>query len=81
MNTGVKKLYRSTTNRMVGGICGGLGEYLGMDPTVVRLLFVLVTVLAGGFPGVAAYIVMLFVIPEEPTGGYTPPAPPAEPMP
>jgi phage shock protein PspC (stress-responsive transcriptional regulator) len=49
---------------MVGGVCGGLGEYFDIDPTLVRLLFV-VTALAGG-PGLLAYIIMLIVVPSEP---------------
>jgi len=58
-----KKLYRSCTNRMVGGVCGGLGKYLGIDPTLVRLFFVLLT-LGQGF-GVALYLVLWVIIPRE----------------
>ena len=64
MNTETKKLTRSTNNRMVAGVCAGLGEYLGIDPTVVRLLFVL-----GFFTlhvGILiAYLVMAIVVPEQ----------------
>jgi phage shock protein C len=59
-----KKLYRSRDDRMIAGVCAGLAEYIGMDPTIIRLLFVL-----GMFMGGAtflAYIVMMLVIPEEP---------------
>jgi phage shock protein C len=49
---------------MIGGVCGGLGVYLGIDPTIVRLLFILFA-LAGG-PGLVAYLIMLIVVPEEP---------------
>jgi phage shock protein C len=59
-----KRLYRSRTDRMVSGVCAGLGEYLGIDPTVVRLLFVL-GLLAGGST-VPVYIVMMIIVPEEP---------------
>ena len=59
-----KTLTRSVTNRMVTGVCAGLGEYLGIDPTVVRLLFVLGFFFAG--PGmVLAYLIMAIVTPEE----------------
>jgi len=61
-----KKLYRSRKERMIAGVCGGLGEYFGIDPTLVRLLFVF-TALAGG-PGLVAYIILLVVVPEEPLG-------------
>ena len=59
-----KKLYRSRHDRMIGGVCGGLGEYFAIDPTLVRLLFVFAA-LAGG-PGLIAYLIMLIVVPEEP---------------
>ncbi len=65
MTENVKKLYRSTSDRMFAGICGGLGEYFAFDSTLVRLLFVFGAI----FTGSAlfwAYIVMLLVIPEGP---------------
>ncbi|HLA98251.1 MAG TPA: PspC domain-containing protein [Anaerolineales bacterium] len=64
MTTEYKRLYRSTKERMIAGVCGGLAEYFGIDPTLVRLLFVLAA-LAGG-PGLLAYLIMLIVVPEEP---------------
>ncbi len=59
-----KKLYRSRQNRMLGGICGGIGEYLNVDPTVVRLLWVLFTFV--GASGLLAYLICLVIIPENP---------------
>lgn len=59
-----KRLYRSRTDRMIGGVCGGLGEYFGVDPTLLRLAFVLVT-LAGG-AGILIYLILLIVLPEKP---------------
>jgi len=64
MATEVKRLYRSRDDRVIGGVCGGLAKYLTMDPTVVRLIFVLLA-LAGG-PGILIYLIMLIVVPEEP---------------
>ena len=65
MNEKINRLYRSRTNRMLSGICGGLGEFIGVDPTIIRLATV---VLAFIFPGTfLAYILMIFIIPEEPT--------------
>jgi phage shock protein C len=61
-----KKLYRNRTDRMVGGICGGLGRYLNMDPTVVRLIAVLLILLTGVIPGIIAYLVMMLIVPLEP---------------
>lgn len=59
-----KRLYRSRNDRMIAGVCGGLGQYFGIDPTIVRLIFVL-AVLAG-FAGVLAYLILAIVIPLEP---------------
>jgi phage shock protein C len=59
-----KKLTRSLNIRMIGGVCGGLGSYLDVDPTVIRLAFVLLA-LAGGH-GILIYLVMLLLIPSEP---------------
>ena len=60
----VKRLYRSRSDRMVAGVAGGLAQYLNVDPTLVRLGFVVLS-LAGG-PGLLLYIVMWIVVPEEP---------------
>lgn len=61
-----KKLYRSRTNRVFAGICGGLGTYLGADPTVIRLVWALIVVFTGLVPGALVYIIGIFLIPEEP---------------
>ena len=60
-----RQLRRSRTNRMVGGVVGGLAEYIGMDPVLARVLYVLISVFSAAFPGILVYIVLLFVIPEE----------------
>lgn len=59
-----KKLYRSRTERMIAGVCGGLAEYFEIDPTLVRLIAIALT-LAGG-SGVLAYIIFWFVVPQKP---------------
>lgn len=58
-----KKLFRSKSNRMIAGVCGGIGEYFGVDPTVIRLLWVLLMFMGGS--GIVAYIICWIVIPEE----------------
>lgn len=58
-----KHLYRSRTDRMIGGVCGGLADYFGVDPTLVRVAAVLLAVANG--VGVIAYIILLVVVPEE----------------
>ena len=65
MTENVKKLYRSTSDRMIAGICGGLGEYFGIDSTLVRLLFVFGAIFTGSVL-FWAYIIMLIIVPEEP---------------
>lgn len=60
-----KKLYRSRTDRMIAGVCGGLGKYLGIDPTLVRLVFALL-VLFGVGSGLVLYIILMVIVPEEP---------------
>lgn len=65
MNNNYKQLTRSRTNRMIAGLCAGLGNYFNIDPTIVRLLFVLA--FFTGFGGIAlVYLIMAFIIPEEP---------------
>lgn len=65
MNTSYKQLTRSTSNRMIAGVCAGLGEYFGIDPTIVRLLFVLA--FFTGFGGIAiVYLIMAIIVPEQP---------------
>lgn len=59
-----KRLYRSRTERQIAGVCGGLANYLGIDPTVVRLLFILGLIFVGGT--LLAYLILAIVIPEEP---------------
>ena len=59
-----KKLYRSTTNKTIAGVCGGLAEYLNIDPTIIRVIWALVA-LSGA--GLIAYLVCALIIPEKPS--------------
>lgn len=59
-------VYRSRRDRMLGGVCGGLARSLGWSATRVRVLYVLVSVLSVAFPGIAVYIVLWILMPEEP---------------
>ncbi len=64
-----KKLYKSQDDQKLCGVCGGIGKFFDIDPTIIRLLWVVIT-LAGG-AGIVAYIVCALVIPDEPAyGGY-----------
>jgi phage shock protein C len=58
-------LMRSVANRMLAGVCGGLGRWAGMDPTLVRVFYALGTVFTGILPGLIAYVILAFVIPSE----------------
>ena len=58
-----KKLYKSNQNKMIDGVCGGIAEYLGVDPTVIRLVAVLLSLMGGG---ILAYIIAAIIIPRAP---------------
>ncbi|MBN2015560.1 PspC domain-containing protein [Candidatus Dojkabacteria bacterium] len=58
-----KMLYRSESNRIIAGICGGIGEYFELDPTIIRVLWIILS-LAGG-PGIFAYLILWLVVPTE----------------
>lgn len=60
-----KKIYRSRKDRILGGVCGGLGKFFGVDPTIVGLLWILFTILGTG-AGIILYLVAWIIIPEEP---------------
>lgn len=57
-----KRLYRSSTNCMIAGVCGGIGEYFNIDPTLVRLAWVIFSMLGGS--GILAYIIAAIIIPR-----------------
>ena len=59
-----KKLYKSNDNKLVDGVCGGIGEYLNVDPTLVRLIWVLFCCLGGS--GFLAYMIAAIIIPSRP---------------
>jgi phage shock protein PspC (stress-responsive transcriptional regulator) len=59
-----KKLYRSRTDKKISGVCGGLAQYLNVDVTIIRLIWALALLFAGG--GLLAYIICALIIPEEP---------------
>ena len=70
-----KRLYQSRSQRMIGGVCGGLGTFLDIDPTIVRVILVILTF---PFPiTILAYFIMLLVVPEEPLN--LPPTDPSQP--
>ena len=60
-----KKLYRSMADKKLCGVCGGLGEYFDLDPTLIRLLWVVMTLFTAAFPGVLAYIICAIIVPQQ----------------
>lgn len=62
----MKKLYRSDTNKIFAGIIGGIGEYLNIDPALLRVLWLFIVIFTGVAPGIIAYIIAVFVVPKKP---------------
>jgi phage shock protein C len=59
-------LYRSRQHKMIAGVCGGLADWLGWTPTVVRVAYVVLSIASVGFPGTIAYIILWLAMPKEP---------------
>ncbi len=61
---GTKRFTRSIHDRMIAGVCGGIAEYFDVDATLVRVAFVLLSVLSAAFPGLLVYLILWLVVPE-----------------
>lgn len=59
-------LYRSRRHKVIAGVCGGIADWLGWDPTVVRIAYVILSIASIGFPGTVAYVILWIVAPKEP---------------
>lgn len=64
--THMRILYKSDKNKVLSGVLGGLGEYYNVDPTILRLGFLIIVLMSGLFPGVIAYIIAVFIVPSKP---------------
>lgn len=62
----MKKLYLSENDKKIAGVCGGVGEYFGIDSTIIRLLWIVVSIPTGFIPGIVAYLVAAAIIPKSP---------------
>ncbi len=62
----VKRLYRSRRDRKLAGVCAGIAEYLEVDPTISRVLYLLGTIITGFFPGIFIYFALALIMPVEP---------------
>lgn len=60
-----KKLYRSSADKKISGVCAGIGNYFGVDPTVIRIAYVFLSLLSASFPGIILYIALTIIIPED----------------
>ena len=60
-----KRLYRSTHNKMIAGVCGGIAEFFNIDPVIVRIIAVIL-LLHGGLPGFIPYVIMWLIVPQKP---------------
>lgn len=65
MTEGDGRLRRSTSNKMIAGVIGGLARYFGFDPTLARVLYVILSVVSVGFPGILVYIILWIIIPKD----------------
>tara|TARA_B100001250_G_C19599692_1_gene700029 strand:+ start:571 stop:765 length:195 start_codon:yes stop_codon:yes gene_type:complete len=59
------RLFRSKTESMLAGVCGGIAKYFDLDPSLVRIAYVVLSVLSAAFPGILVYIILWIIIPEE----------------
>lgn len=62
----VKRLYKSKDNKVLAGVCGGIGEYFDIDPVLIRLAYLLLTVFTAFAPGIIGYVIAAMIIPEQP---------------
>ena len=65
MSTTQHKLTRTTGDRILGGVCGGIAKYFGWDATLVRILYVVISILSAAFPGTLVYIILWILMPKE----------------
>ncbi len=63
-----RKLYRSTEDKMLGGVLGGIAEYSNVDATILRVIYVILSIVTTGFPGILIYIACMLIIPKRPEG-------------
>jgi phage shock protein C len=67
-----KRLYRSRTEKMIGGVCGGLAAYFNMDPTLVRVILVALAILPIPGSAIIGYIILWIIVPQEPPASLPP---------
>ncbi len=63
----MEKKLRKSNNKMLAGVCAGIGEYMGIDPTLVRVVYAALAVFSAGFPGLLLYIILCIIMPAAET--------------
>ncbi|NTW06158.1 MAG: PspC domain-containing protein [Peptococcaceae bacterium] len=61
----IKRFSRSKSNRMIAGVCGGIAEYFGLDYSLVRVIYVIISVFSAAFPGIIIYLAAWIIMPDE----------------
>lgn len=61
-----KRIYKSSTNKVISGVIGGIGEYMEVDPTILRLMYILIAILTAVFPAVVGYFIASMIVPSRP---------------
>lgn len=61
----IKKLYRNRQDKIIAGVCSGFADYLEQDPTIIRVIAILLTIFTGVIPGIIAYIILALIIPAK----------------
>jgi phage shock protein C len=74
---GARKLMRSVMDKKIAGVCGGMADYFGLDPTLLRIIWAFVALATGLVPGIAAYLIAWFLMPQAPFVAAPAGAPPA----
>jgi len=66
MKMNIKKLYKSRENKVLAGVMGGMGEYLDVDPVILRVVYIVISSFTAFVPGALSYLIMAFIIPNKP---------------
>lgn len=66
MATNVRRLYRSRKNRILAGVCGGLGEYFSIDPTIMRVIYIILLIFTAVVPLIVLYLLLWVIVPDAP---------------
>jgi phage shock protein C len=66
-----KKLYKDRSTGILSGVCSGIAQYLNIDVTIVRILYIVLSIFSAAFPGIIVYIILIFILPDKSEIGFT----------